>query len=178
MSNNKGFTLIEILVVLIILGILVAVALPNYQSMVMQGAANAAQKNLIAIYNAEKAYYFTNTGYCTATSAGNAACTTSSNCADILSAINCNLGDLTTTPITNLNITDNNFTYSCTTAAGPSYTCTAVNNLHATFTLTVTGPIPTTPGSNPIVLPGGPGCPGAGCNPTCTYATNPAYCPS
>ena len=43
MRNQKGFTLIEIIAVLIILGILAAVAVPKYIDMVGQAKKSAAQ---------------------------------------------------------------------------------------------------------------------------------------
>jgi prepilin-type N-terminal cleavage/methylation domain-containing protein len=150
MSARKGFTLIEIIVVLVILGVLATVALYNYNIMMMQGVAKAAQNNLITIYNAQQNYYFANGVYCTAS------CNTLAN-------INTNL---------NLFITDNNFTYACA-ASGSSYTCTASIG---SFTFVVTGQ-PTQ-----LILPGGTGCAGGvappPCNPACSNAANPSYCPS
>ncbi len=130
MSDKKGFNLIELIIVMVVIGILIAVAIPSYTTMVMQGAANAAIKNLTSIYSAEKSYYFTNGGYCTAN------CNTTANI-----NLSTNLA---------LNINDNNFGYTCT-AAGSSYTCTATNNSNSNFTLTLTGP------PAQIVLPGGSG---------------------
>ena len=46
MKNNKGFTLIELIMVTIILGILAAVAVPRYMGTVNQAEA-AAEKAVI-----------------------------------------------------------------------------------------------------------------------------------
>jgi type IV pilus assembly protein PilE len=151
MSVKKGFTLIEIIVALVILAILAAVALPNYMTMMTQGAANAAQNNLIAIYNAQKTYYFANAAYCTST---NSVCNS-------LASINSTLS---------LNITDARFTYTCNSTNG--FTCTATNISDGNLSLAVT--------NTPIILPGGAGCASpwsAPCNPSCATDVA-AYCPS
>ena len=62
-SNKKGFTLLELLVVVLIIGILAAIALPQYQKAV--GKAELAQViNLVkAVSNAQDVYYLTNNAY-------------------------------------------------------------------------------------------------------------------
>jgi len=167
MFNKKGFTLIEIIVVLVIVAIMATLAFPSYLNSLQRGAAKASQNNLVAIYNAEKNYYFTNNSYCLANSAASAACIAQlhdNNCADNLNAINCNLS---------LNIADNYFGYQCVTDA-TGFSCVAKNNTNANFTLTAK--------NDSIILTGGTGCTSSTgayppCNPACVNASNPSYCP-
>jgi type IV pilus assembly protein PilE len=154
MSDKKGFTLMELIVVMIIIGILATVAVSNYTTMMIQGAAKAAQNNLTAIYNAQKNYYFNNNKYCISP---NGVCNSSASVNTTLS----------------LNISDNNFTYTCNDNAS-GFVCYATNNSDANLYLTIT--------NNPIILPGGSTCASStganpGCNPSCSSDVT-AYCPS
>lgn len=56
MENKKGFSLIELLVALVIIGILAAVAIPSYQSYVVKGNRAAAQSFMMDLANREKQY--------------------------------------------------------------------------------------------------------------------------
>jgi prepilin-type N-terminal cleavage/methylation domain-containing protein len=149
MSNSKGFTLIELIIVMVIVGVLTAIALPNYFTFINQGASNNALNNLQAIYNGQQSYYNTKNAYCLNTSA--APC-------DSLADIITNLP---------LNITDSNFTYICVTDLS-GFKCTAASPL---VTLTLI--------NNPLILVGAAGCgnsSGASCNPICAPAGN--NCPT
>jgi len=56
MLTQKGFTVIEILVVLIILGILFSIAIPGYYSAISNSQAQAVEHNLMAIAAAQQKY--------------------------------------------------------------------------------------------------------------------------
>jgi len=54
--NKKGFTLVELLMVVIIIGILVTLAVPNYFKAVERAKGATAKSGLSAIHKAEIAY--------------------------------------------------------------------------------------------------------------------------
>jgi type IV pilus assembly protein PilA len=55
--NNKGFSLVELMVVVAIIGILAAIAVPNYQKFTAKSKQSEAKSNLSAVYSAERAFY-------------------------------------------------------------------------------------------------------------------------
>jgi type IV pilus assembly protein PilA len=57
MSNKKGFTLIELMIVVAIIGILAAIAIPNFVKFQAKGKQSEANSNLKAIFSAQKANY-------------------------------------------------------------------------------------------------------------------------
>ena len=63
MKNKQAFTLIELLVVVFIIGILAAVALPQYQKAVTKSKVSSIMPLFRAIANAEETYYLVNNQY-------------------------------------------------------------------------------------------------------------------
>ena len=66
-SNKKvkAFTLTELLVVLIIIGILVLLALPNLMPLISKAKSTEAQLQLEQVYTLEKSYFYMHSKYST-----------------------------------------------------------------------------------------------------------------
>ncbi len=59
----KGYTLSELLVVLIIVGILVLIALPNLLPLITKAKTVEAKQHLSHIYTLQKSYFYANSKY-------------------------------------------------------------------------------------------------------------------
>lgn len=63
MKNQKGFTLIELMIVVVIVAILAAVAIPSYQNSIQKTRRGDAKEALTRIAAAQERYFFTNNNY-------------------------------------------------------------------------------------------------------------------
>ena len=57
LRNRKGFTLVELMIVVAIIGILAAIAIPNFLQFRLKAKTSEAKSNLGAIRSTEVAYY-------------------------------------------------------------------------------------------------------------------------
>jgi type IV pilus assembly protein PilA len=57
LRTNKGFSLIELMIVVAIIGILATIAVPNFNRFQAKAKQTEAKSNLAAMYSAQKAFY-------------------------------------------------------------------------------------------------------------------------
>ena len=57
MKNKKGFTLIELMIVVAIIGILAALAIPDFMKMLAKSKQSEAKTNLGAIFTGQVSYH-------------------------------------------------------------------------------------------------------------------------
>ena len=70
-SRQRGVTLIELIVVMIIIGILAAVAIPSYRQYVMRSQRSDAKDALLALATQQEKFYLQCNTYATAIAAAN-----------------------------------------------------------------------------------------------------------
>ncbi len=65
LAPAKGFTLVEVLIVVVIVGVLLAVALPGYQSSLQKGRRTDAKTALLDVANRQERFMLDNGTYTT-----------------------------------------------------------------------------------------------------------------
>ena len=112
MTAKKGFTMIEMIVVLVIVGLFAALAVPNFLSSIRQTEMQAVENNLRSIVVKEQRFYEDNNKYYVSPTTGT--------CLAIFNSINQDLSlSMSTDTVTD------GFVYSCLSSGTCSATCLA-----------------------------------------------------
>ena len=61
--NEKGFTLVELMIVIVIIGILASIAIPKFSGLIGKAKTTEAKQILNQVIQLETSYYFTNSDY-------------------------------------------------------------------------------------------------------------------
>ncbi|MEE9554455.1 MAG: prepilin-type N-terminal cleavage/methylation domain-containing protein [candidate division Zixibacteria bacterium] len=61
---SKGFTLIELMVVVVIIGVLAALAIPRFMSSAAKSKQSEAKQLLKQVYNMQRSYFMLHESYC------------------------------------------------------------------------------------------------------------------
>ncbi len=69
MNKNRGFTLIELMVTVVIIGILAAIAIPNYQNYVIRSSRSAAQAELLQLAGLQEKIFLNSNAYASSVTA-------------------------------------------------------------------------------------------------------------
>lgn len=62
-ESEKGFTLIELMITVVIIGILASIAIPSYRQYVIRAKRAEAQSEMLTIANREEQYLLANRSY-------------------------------------------------------------------------------------------------------------------
>lgn len=61
--SQGGFTLIELMIAIVVIGILAAIAIPNYQGYLIKSARTAAQAQMMDLANRQQQFLLSNRSY-------------------------------------------------------------------------------------------------------------------
>jgi prepilin-type N-terminal cleavage/methylation domain-containing protein len=135
--TEKAFTLVELMLVLVVMGVIAGLALPEYNRSVERTQRKDAENQLMFIYSAQKMYAARNNDLYWGPAVG-------ATSELKLANINQNLG---------LNILANGKIFDCTVVnLGETYTCTATRVGGTGFTISITQDA-INPGVNPSCSP-------------------------
>jgi prepilin-type N-terminal cleavage/methylation domain-containing protein len=120
---SEGFSLVEIMVVLVVIGVLVSIAVPRYDRAVEQSRADIAAANLRAVWSAQRMYWLENHAYTS----------------DLSSLTSLGLLD------PSILVTSNGYAFAVSAADATSFTATATRSgttqWHGTLSIQETGAI-------------------------------------
>jgi len=131
-KRNHGFTLMELMIVIVIIGVLASFALPNFRNTINRSQCNDARAQLIALHGANAIYRAQNDEYLPGAAINTA-------------AINAGL---------HVNLIESAYTYSYTRSDTTHYAVTASRTSPVnTITMDEDTIVPTGAGANPSSCP-------------------------
>ncbi|MEA3287329.1 MAG: prepilin-type N-terminal cleavage/methylation domain-containing protein [Candidatus Marinimicrobia bacterium] len=125
MRKNSGFSLVELMIVIVIIGVLAAVAVPIYNNNVTKAKMSESDASLGSIRTQLRVFYGENGEYPTVSPAGY--------------VIGATWNDIRTGEITGKYFTDSSFTYLSTDGSNYTITCAAGDILRSDRTLNQAG---------------------------------------